>query len=101
MMLNNVTIVGRLVEEPYLIEKEQKAIGIKIAVPRSYKNEEGTYETDIIPCIIWQGISNTITEYCHKGDLVGIRGRLQNNSDKIEIIAEKVTMLSSIKKEEK
>ena len=51
--------------------------------------------------------SNT-KEYCHKGDVVGIKGRLQNrsyeNSNKeikyiIEVIAERISFLTSNNKE--
>lgn len=32
-----------------------------------------------------------------KGDLIGIKGRIQSSLDRIEVIAEKVTFLSSNK----
>ncbi len=67
----------------------------KLAVPRSYKNENGEYETDFIPCVLWNTIAVSTCEYCKKGDLVGVKGRIQNIADKIEIIAERVTFLSS------
>ena len=86
-MLNQVVIVGRLVEN-------QQEDRITLACPRNYKNEEGIYETDFITCRVMKGISENVKEYCKKGDIVGIKGRIQV-SDTMEIIAEKVTFLSS------
>ena len=97
-MLNQIVLVGRLVKTP-VIEKEdgkEKSV-ITLAVQRSYKNEEGTYETDFIDCVLWGGIASNTAEYCNKGDLMGVKGRVQGN---VEILAEKVTFLSSKKNEE-
>jgi single-strand DNA-binding protein len=111
-MLNQVVIVGRLVKDPEIteVEKEIKLSRITLAVPRSYKNINGEYETDFVPCTLWRGIAENTATYCKKGDLVGIKGRIQSSAyekdDKkiysIDVIAEKVTFLSSKdKKEEK
>ena len=96
-MLNQTVLVGRIVSDPqiYETENERKFTLIKLAVPRSYKNENGEYETDFIPCVLWNTIAVSTCEYCKKGDLVGVKGRIQNIADKIEIIAERVTFLSS------
>ena len=106
-MLNQTVIVGRIVRDPELRETESgnKVTNLTLAVPRSYKNSEGQYETDFIPCVLWRGVAETTTEYCHKGDLVGIRGHIQSRnfekdetySQVVELVAEKVTFLSSKK----
>ena len=101
-MLNQVVIVGRLVEKPIVEENEngRKVSEITLAVPRSYKNAEGIYETDFIKCTLWNGIAENTAEYCDKGDLVGVRGRLQCLSgNELQLIAEKVSFLSSGKTE--
>ena len=105
-MLNQIVLVGRLIDTPK-IEKNEEGISkciITLEVTRCYKNADGIYETDFIPCILWNGIANNIIEYCKQGDLLGIKGRLQTRQDDnkniIEVIAEKVTFLSS-KKENK
>lgn len=98
-MLNQVVLVGRLTSDPTTY-KETEATKIILAVPRSYKNAEGEYDTDFIPCILWKSISDNVMKFCHKGDLVGIKGRIQMINDSIEIVAEKVTFLSNSKKEE-
>ena len=109
-MLNQTVIVGRIVKDPELKETDsgKKVTNITLAVPRSFKNLNGEYETDFIPCVLWKGIAESTTQYCKKGDLVGIKGRIQSRSyeveeDKkyvVELTAEKVTFLSSKKAEE-
>ena len=106
-MLNQIVLVGRLVKDPVLKETEQgkKRSFIILAIPRSFKNAEGSYDTDFIDCILWDGIAKNTAEYCKKGDVIGVKGRLQSrkyemdNTTKfvIEVIAEKVTFLTSHK----
>ena len=110
-MLNQVVLVGRLADEPASVELENghKKITMDVIVPRSYKNEKGEYDSDRIRCLLWDQIATTTKEFCHKGDIVGVKGRIQvteinETEDTIkyitEVIAEKITFLSS-KKEEK
>jgi len=106
-MLNQIVLVGRLVKDPVLKETEQgkKRSFITLAIPRSFKNAEGSYDTDFIDCILWDGIAKNTAEYCKKGDVIGVKGRLQSrkyemdNTTKfvIEVVAEKVTFLTSHK----
>lgn len=105
-MLNQVVLIGRIVEDPKVKKVNDKEVcNLTIASQRSYKNVDGIYETDFIDCTLWNAIATNVVEYCHKGDLVGIKGRLQtrtitddegNVKNKlVEVIAEKVTFLSS------
>ena len=109
-MLNQVVLVGRLTDNPELVTTEsgKKVTYITLAVQRTFKNSDGVYEADFIRCVLWNAIASNTTEYCHKGDVVGVKGRIQTSSydDKdgnrkynTEIIAEKVTFLSSKKTE--
>ena len=110
-MINQLILVGRIANMEQL-EKEKNEKGnsvITIAVPRAYKNIDGEYETDFIDAILFGQVSETTMEYCKKGDVVGIRGRIQSrdieNEDgtknrKIEIVADKITFLSTKKEDE-
>lgn len=106
-MLNQVIIVGRLTQNPEIkeLENEKKVCTITLAVSRAYKNADGIYETDFIKCVLWNVIAENMCEYCKKGDLVGVKGRLETKKNderyELQIIAEKVTFLSSKKPEEK
>lgn len=110
-MLNQTVLVGRLVKDPELYETENgnKITNITLAVPRNYKNINGEYDTDFIPCTLWKGIAENTVEYCKKGDLLGIKGRIQTRNIEledethkkyVEVIAEKVTFLSNKKADE-
>lgn len=106
-MLNQTVIVGRLVSDPELRETDNgnKVTNVTIAVPRSFKNINGEYDTDFVSCVLWKGIAESTANYCKKGDLVGVKGRLQtreyetdNEKRKVvELVAEKVTFLSGAK----
>lgn len=102
-MLNQVVLVGRLTKDPSPIEPNKKVGMITLAIPRSYKNSEGEYETDFIDCELWNSVAQNTSEYCKKGDIVGVKGRLESysidNGDNIiyktKVVAEKITFLSS------
>lgn len=101
-MLNQVVLVGRIAKEVEVLETDngRKVSYITLACQRSYKNEEGVYETDFVPCTLWNGIAENVAEYCRKGDIVGVKGRIQSENNGIAVIAEKVTFLSSKKEDE-
>lgn len=108
-MMNNAIVVGRIVRDLELHETENgyKVAELVLAVPRSFKNMDGQYDTDFIPCKLWSIIAENTAEYCKKGDLVAIKGRLQSvtyeeneiKRNNIELIAEKVSFLSSKRQE--
>jgi len=104
-MLNQAVLVGRLVNEGEKVERDGKSYTkITIASQRSYKNEDGIYETDFIDIILWGPIADNTLEYCKKGDIIGIKGRIQTEGNSMgendmQVVAEKVTFLSSKKPE--
>ena len=105
--MNNLMLVGRIANDIQVkkLESGKEITTIGVAVNRSFKNADGVYETDFINCVLWDGLAKNIHEYCHKGDIIGIRGRLQVNTyekDKIkhkvlEVIVEKLSFISSKK----
>lgn len=106
-MLNQVVLVGRLVKDPELIEGEnnKKISRVTLAIPRSFKNMNGEYESDFINCILWDSVAKSTVEYCKKGDIVGVKGRIQSRMVEteeekkyyVDVIAERVTFLSNKK----
>lgn len=109
-MINSVTLIGRLVADPEVKELEKsKVVNITLAVQRRFKKEDGSYETDFIDCVVWNELASNLKEYCKKGDLVGVSGRLQTTTytDKeekkrktTEVIVEKLSFLQTKKTEE-
>ncbi len=106
-MLNQIVLVGRITQDPKVTELEngKKVCNVTVAIPRSYKNENGEYDTDFVKCTMWSGVAENTSEYCNQGDLIGIKGRIQtrviekdNSKQTIqEVIAEKVTFLAKSK----
>lgn len=110
-MMNQVFCVGRLVQEPTVetTESGKERARITLAVPRSYKNPDGEYDTDFLDCVLWGGVASNTAEYCKKGDLVGIKGRVETSTYETEdgekkkttqIVVDKVSFLSSAKVKE-
>ena len=109
-MMNQAMLVGRLTRDPEVVENESgtKYSNLTLAVPRNFKNEDGVYETDFIEITLWNNIAENTSEYCKKGDLIGVRGRIQVDSyEKYgekktvqKVIAERLTFLSSKSKSE-
>lgn len=109
--MNNVILVGRLTQNPEIVEIEgtKKVTTVILAVNRNFKNSDGLYDTDFIRCILWNSVASTTTEYCHVGDVIGVKGRLQTSKYEdenkkihyiMDVIAERVTFLSTNKKHE-
>ena len=102
-MINNVTLVGRLVAPPDLRKTPNGVSSLQgtLAVNRNFKNQNGEREADFINFQSWRGVADVIAQYCSKGSLIGITGRLQvRNYEKngehryvTEVIVETVTLL--------
>ena len=63
-MLNQVVLVGRLTSdlETKELEDGKKVSNMTLAIPRSFKNADGEYETDFVDCSLWNTIAeNTAT----------------------------------------
>ena len=110
-MMNQFFGVGRLVAQPEVKEYEngKKYTNFTITVQRSYKNADGVYETDFLDVVSFGPMAETTAEYCQKGDMVGVKGRVETSSYETEdgekrkstqIIADRITFLSSSKNKE-
>lgn len=108
-MLNQVILVGRLVRNPelQLTESGKKISVVTLAVNRAFKNTNGEYDTDFFDCTLWTNVAENTAEYCRTGDVIRVKGRLQtrivekedgNKFKRTEIVAERVTFLSSAEK---
>lgn len=107
-MLNQTVVVGRIVRDLEVKETEsgKQYSSITLAVPRSFKNADGEYDTDFINVMLWNGIASNTAEYCKKGDLVAVKGRLQTNQvekedgtkeTKMSLVCERLTFLTTRK----
>ena len=110
-MINQIILVGRLTGDPEIEEYEngKKRTIINIAVQRQFKNIDNKYDTDFFRCVLWNGMASNTKNYCQRGDIVGVKERVQNRSyvDSenntryiTEIIAEKISFVSHSQKKE-
>lgn len=105
-MINQLILVGRLVRDPELIETSngKKVSNITLAVNRQHKDENGDYITDFIDVALWGNLAEKTSEYCGKGDVIGIKGCIGSDLDelsdgkkfnKIKVMADKITFITT------
>ena len=70
-MLNQIILVGRLTKNIVVNKSDNgvKVATLSLAIPRSFKNSEGLYDTDFIDCVMFDNIAKNTAEYCNKGDI--------------------------------
>lgn len=98
-----------MTKKPCIQKNEGKmSCHITLAVKRQFKNSDGIYETDFINCTVWNVIAEKVCEFCDKGDLISVKGRIQNNNyiskdeKKVyayEIVAEQISFMQSHNKD--
>lgn len=102
-MMNQILLVGRVanIEERETSNERTLAV-VTLAISRNYKNEEGFYDTDYVDVTLRNNIAQNTMEYCRKGDVIGIKGRVEklDGEKELKVIVEKVTFLTSRKAEE-
>ena len=88
--MNNVILVGRITS----FEGNE----VTVSITRNYKNEDGIYMSDSIPVRLSANIGEKMTEFCRIGDVIGVKGRLENRGG-VVVMADKVSFISSKKSE--
>ena len=102
-MYNKAFLIGRLTKDP---ETRVTVSGIAltrftIAVDRYKNRETGESVTDFLRVVCWRRLAEITSQYCKKGKLVAVEGRLQietyekdgQERQSVEIIADNVQML--------
>lgn len=78
-MLNNVTIMGRMVRDAELRQTGNgvSVTGFTLAVDRDRREQDGSRKADFIDCVAWRHNADYICKYGGKGRMVVASGRLQ------------------------
>ena len=78
--MNKVVLVGRLVSDLDLHDFEEgKCVGrFTLAIPDG-KDAKGEAVTQFISCVAWNKVADTIDQYAHKGDRLGVTGKMVQN----------------------
>ncbi|MCR6112110.1 single-stranded DNA-binding protein [Bacillus sp. A301a_S52] len=108
-MLNQFTLIGRIARQPSL-QTTREGISFTrftLAVRRPFKNQAGQYDTDFVQLISWNKVAERVADFCSKGSLVSVNGRIQMRSFELEeekrltvpdVVAENVTFLQMKKR---
>ena len=80
--MNNISLVGRLTKDIELRQTKSGTAVIRftLAVSRNYKNKDGIYEADFLDIQSIGVVAENTAKYCKKGDIVGVKGRLEKTS---------------------
>jgi single-strand DNA-binding protein len=81
-MINQVVLVGRLTKDPELRYTADGAAvaNVTLAVTRNFRNAEGGIDTDFVQCTLWRKVAENTANYCRKGSIIGVMGRIQTRS---------------------
>ena len=95
-MINNVILVGRVVNEPELMVYESGVRGTKIylSVLKPFRNDRNEAESDIIPIYVWYKTADVVCEYVGAGSIIGCKCRI--GTHKFEVNDIKLTMVDII-----
>lgn len=50
-----------------------------LALNRNYNSADGQ-QADYISCVVWNKVAENVAQYCSKGSLVGVEGRLRSRT---------------------
>lgn len=78
-MMNQIALMGRLTKDPELryTQSQTPVASFTLAVERDFKDLNGDRATDFIDCVAWRQSAEFASKYFHKGDMMGVTGRLQ------------------------
>ena len=82
-MLNNVTLMGRLVADPELktTQNGTSVASFRLAVERNYQAKGAAErQADFLPCVAWRQTAEFISKYFAKGRMIAVEGSLQSRN---------------------
>ena len=102
MIENEVTLIGRLVNDPKMFSTETGKSKTFFAVACGRKDK-----VEFISCTAWDKIAENLSSFKKKGDEIAVRGHLVNRSKEVngrieyylELIVDEVKYIGSRKEE--
>jgi single-strand DNA-binding protein len=78
-LLNRSILIGRLTKDPELryTPAGHGVATFTLAVDRPFTSESGEKEADFLPVVVWRKKAESVANYCRKGKLVAVEGRIQ------------------------
>ena len=80
--MNKILLLGRVAKDIELrtTTSGKSVATFTLAVNRDYKNAEGKYDADFIPCVAFEGKAETISKFVQKGDKFCVSGKIQTRT---------------------
>ena len=80
--MNKIILVGRLTKDPEIRSTNSgvSTANFTVACNRRYKNKEGGYDADFLPCVAFRQTADFIGKFFKKGSLIGLEGSVQTRS---------------------
>lgn len=102
--MNTVAMTGRLTKAAELrtTTNGKTVTSFTLAVPDSRKDDNGEYITYFLDCSAWSKTAEAIVRNTHKGDMVGVEGKLTsrvytdrdgNKRKAVEVQVQNITFL--------
>lgn len=96
--MNQVLLIGTIHELPEKAEDKSLSMSLKVMVERPFKSSEGESISDIFTVELWRGVSESIRENYSMGNVVAVKGRLELAGCCNKIIAERISLISTVAK---
>ncbi len=80
--MNKILLVGRLTKDPEVRSTSAgfQTANFTVAVSRNFKNKEGNYDADFLPCVAFRNTAEFISKFFKKGNLISLEGRVQTRN---------------------
>jgi len=80
--MNKIILVGRLTKDPEVRSTSAgfSTVSFTVAVNRNFKNKDGNYDADFLPCVAFRNTAEFISKYFKKGSMICLDGRVQTRN---------------------
>ncbi len=80
--MNKIILVGRLTKDPEVRTTSAgfNTVNFTVAVNRNFKNKDGNYDADFLPCVAFRQTADFISKFFKKGNMICLDGRVQTRS---------------------
>ena len=80
--MNKIILVGRLTKDPEVRTTSAgfNTVNFTVAVNRNFKNKDGNYDADFLPCVAFRQTADFISKFFKKGNMISLEGRVQTRN---------------------
>ena len=80
--MNKIILVGRLTKDPEVRSTSAgfSTANFTVAVNRNFKNKDGNYDADFLPCVAFRNTADFVSKFFKKGNMISLEGRVQTRS---------------------